>query len=84
MFTHDLFFYHPETIWVLIPLVVIIGGFITKWHNTNVKLDLARAGNGEVTREILDAIRRLEQRVENLERAAMTVDTEREYRALRA
>jgi len=84
MFTHDLFFYHPETVWVLIPLVVIVGGFITKWHSTNVKLDLARTGNGEVMQEVLDAVRRLEQRVENLERAAMTVETERKYHALRA
>ena len=82
MFTHDLFFYHPNTIWVLVPLVVIIGGFITKWHNTNVKLDLARAGNGEVMQDVLDGLRRLEQRVENLERAAMTAETERKYYAL--
>ena len=82
MWLHDIFYYHPETVWVVIPLVAIIGGFITKWHNTNVKLDLARAGNGEITQEMLDAIRRLEQRVENLERAAMTVETERRYRAL--
>lgn len=79
MFLHDIFYYHPETVWVLIPLVAIIGGFITKWHNTNVKLDLARAGNGEVTQEILDALRRLESRVANLERAAMTAETERKY-----
>jgi hypothetical protein len=79
MFLHDIFYYHPETVWVLIPLVAIIGGFITKWHNANVKLDLARAGNGEVTQEILDALRRLENRVTNLERAAMTAETERKY-----
>ncbi|HEX4504271.1 MAG TPA: hypothetical protein VH722_00965 [Alphaproteobacteria bacterium] len=82
MFAHDLFFYHPETIWVLIPLVVIIGGFITKWHSTNVKLDLARTGNGEVMQDVLDCLRRLEHRVENLERAAMTAETERKYYAL--
>jgi hypothetical protein len=32
MFLHDIFYYHPETVWVLIPLVAIIGGYITKWH----------------------------------------------------
>ena len=82
MLTHDLFFYHPETVWVLVPLVVIIGAFITKWHSTNVKLDLARTGSGEVMQEVLDTLRRLEQRVENLERAAMTAETERKYYAL--
>lgn len=80
----SLFFYHPQMIWALIPLVAIIGAFITKWHNTNAKLDLARAGNGEAMQEVLDTVRRLEQRVENLERAAMTAETERQYRALRA
>jgi hypothetical protein len=76
---HDIFYYHPETVWVLIPLVAIIGGFITKWHSTNAKLDMARAGNGEAMEEVLAGIRRLEQRVANLERAAMTAETERKY-----
>ena len=79
---HDLLFYHPQTIWVLVPLTVIVGAFITKWHSTNVKLDMAHAGNGELMQEVLDSLRRLEQRVENLERAAMNVETERRYRAL--
>jgi len=79
---HDLFFYHPQTVWVLVPLTVIVGAFITKWHSTNVKLDLARTGSGEVMQEVLDTLRRLEQRVENLERAAMTAETERKYYAL--
>jgi hypothetical protein len=79
---HDIFYYHPESLWVLVPLVAIIGGFITKWHSTNVKLDMARAGNGEVMQDVLDAVRRLEQRVSNLERAAMTAETERKYHAL--
>jgi hypothetical protein len=82
MWLHDIFYYHPETVWVLIPLVAIIGGFITRWHATNVKLDIARAGNVEIMQDVLDVIRRLEQRVGNLERAAMTVKTERKYRAL--
>jgi hypothetical protein len=79
---HDLFFYHPQTVWVLVPLAVILGAFITKWHSTNVKLDMARAGDGEVMQEVLDTLRRLEQRVENLERAAMSAETERKYYAL--
>jgi len=76
---HDIFYYHPETVWVLIPLVAIIGGFITRWHSTNVKLDMARAGNGEALQEVLTALHRLEQRVANLERATMTAETERKY-----
>ena len=84
MWLHDIFYYHPESLWVLVPLVAIIGGFITQWHNSNVKLDMARAGNGEMMQEVLDSVRRLEQRVENLERAAMTAETERKYHALRA
>ena len=76
---HDLFLVHPDTIWVLIPLVAIIGGFITKWHRTNAEIDLARAGDGKVTEELRDAVLRLEARVSNLERAVMTADTERKY-----
>jgi hypothetical protein len=79
MLLHDIFFYHPQMLWILIPLVAIVGSFITKWHNTNVKLDLARAGNGVVNQEILDALQRLETRVSNLERAAVTAETERRY-----
>jgi hypothetical protein len=79
MWMHDIFYYHPETVWVLIPLVAIVGGFITRWHSTNVKLDMARAGNGEAMQEVLDALRRLENRVGNLERAAMSAETERKY-----
>lgn len=76
---HDIFFYHPETVWVLVPLLVIVGGFITKWHNTNVQHDLARSGNTEVMIELRDAVQRLELRVANLERAAMSAETERRY-----
>ncbi len=76
---HDLFLVHPDTIWVLIPLVAIIGGFITKWHRTNAQIDMARAGDGQVMEELRDAVHRLEARVSNLERAVTTADTERKY-----
>lgn len=79
MFLHDIFYYHPETVWVLIPLVAIICGFLTRWHRTNLESDRARVGNGEVIQEIRDAILRLESRVSNLERAAVTAETERKY-----
>lgn len=79
MWLHDIFYYHPETVWVLIPLVAIIGGVITKWHRTNAEIEATRAGSSAVNQEILDALRRLETRVSNLERAAVTADTERKY-----
>ena len=82
MWLHDIFYYHPETVWVLVPLVAIIGGFITRWHRTNAQIDMARAGDGEVIQEILDTLRRLESRVSNLERAAVTAETERKYASL--
>jgi hypothetical protein len=79
MLLHDIFFYHPQMLWILIPLVAIIGGFITKWHNTNVKLDLARAGSADAMQELRDVVLRLEQRVANLERAVMTAEEQRKY-----
>ena len=71
--------FNSATIWVLIPLVAIIGGFITKWHRTNAEIDMARAGDGKVMEELRDAVHRLEGRVSNLERAVTTADTERKY-----
>jgi hypothetical protein len=68
-----------EVVWVVIPLVAIIGAFITKWHNTNARVDLARAGNTEAMQEMLDAMHRMEQRVSNLERAVMTAEEQRKY-----
>ena len=65
-----------EVVW-LVPLVAIIGGFITKWHNTNAKLELARAGNTDAMQELRDVVLRLETRVSNLERAVMTAETDR-------
>jgi hypothetical protein len=79
MALHDLLYYHPGTVWILVPLVAIIGSYLTRWHKTNAQIDLARAGNGEVIQEIRDAILRLESRVANLERAAVTAETERKY-----
>jgi hypothetical protein len=68
-----------EMVWVVIPLVAIIGAFITKWHNTNARVELARAGNTEAMQELRDAVQRLENRVSNLERAVMTAETDRKY-----
>jgi len=67
-----------EVVW-LVPLVAIIGGFITKWHNTNAKVALAQAGNTEAMQELRDVVLRLESRVSNLERAVMTAETDRKY-----
>jgi hypothetical protein len=79
MWLHDIFYYHPETVWVLVPLVFIVCRFVIRWQRTNAEIDIARAGNGAVIQEIRDAILRLESRVSNLERAAVTAETERKY-----
>jgi hypothetical protein len=68
-----------EVVWVVIPLVAIIGAFITKWHNTNARVALANAGNTEAMQELRDVVLRLEQRVANLERAVMTAEEQRKY-----
>jgi hypothetical protein len=75
----ELLIIHPDVVWVLIPLVAIIGGFITRWQRENVRLELARAGSTETMQEIRDSIMRLEARVSNLERAVTTADAERKY-----
>ncbi len=83
MWLHDIFYYHPETVWVLVPLVFIIGRFVEFGCTGPMQRSiLARAGNGEVIQEIRDAILRLESRVSNLERAAVTAETERKYASL--
>jgi hypothetical protein len=71
--------FNPATIWVLIPLAVIICGFIVKWHRTNAEIDMRRSGDDKIAQELRDAILRLEARVVNLERAVMTAETERKY-----
>jgi hypothetical protein len=68
-----------EMVWVVIPLVAIIGGFITKWHRTNVEFDLRNRGDDKVMEELRDAVHRLEARVANLERAVTTAETDRKY-----
>jgi heme/copper-type cytochrome/quinol oxidase subunit 2 len=68
-----------EVVWVVIPLVAIIGSFISKWHTTNAKVALAQAGNTEAMQELRDVVLRLESRVSNLERAVMTAETDRKY-----
>jgi hypothetical protein len=73
---------NAATIWVLIPLAVIIGGYITRWHRTNAEINLARAGDGKAMEELRDAVLRLESRVTNLERAVTTADTDRKYASL--
>ena len=73
---------NAATIWVLIPLAVIICSFITKWHRTNAQIDIARAGDGKAMEELRDAVLRLESRVTNLERAVTTAETDRKYASL--
>ena len=71
--------FNAVTIWVLIPLVAIIGSFITKWVKISAENDLKLKGGQAANAELADAIRRLEQRVANLERAVTTAEAERKF-----
>jgi hypothetical protein len=71
-----------EFVWVVIPLVAIIGGLITKWHRTNVEFDLRNRGDSKAMEELRDAVLRLESRVANLERAVTTAEADRKYASL--
>jgi hypothetical protein len=71
--------FSPATIWVLIPLVAIIGGFITKWMRINAENDRRMSGDEKMHVELAEAVRRLEDRVSNLERAVTNAETERKY-----
>lgn len=75
----DLFIVHPETIWVLIPLVALIGSFFIKAQRLRAEIAGRTVADEAVMREIRDSIQRLEARVANLERAVMTAETERKY-----
>ncbi len=68
-----------EFIWVVIPLTAILGAFITKWHNTNAKIEMSRGVDSGLAQELRDSIQRLESRVGNLERALMTAEENRKY-----
>ncbi len=75
----DLFLVRPELFWALIPLVAIIGGIITKSQRIRAEMSRMRATDDAVAQELRDAVRRLESRVANLERAVMTAESERKY-----
>lgn len=73
------FLLNPATVWILIPLVAIIGGFITKWLKINTEAARGLAGDEKLYGELAEAVRRLEGRVSNLERAVTTAETERKF-----
>jgi len=50
--------FNAATIWVLIPLVAIIGSFITKWVRINAEADRRTSDKG--FDELVDIVRRLE------------------------
>ncbi len=75
----EIFLVHPESIWVVIPVVAIIGGFIVKMQRIKAETYRFSAGNDQVLQEMRDSILRLESRVTNLERAVTTVEAERKY-----
>lgn len=69
----------PGTLGLLIPLVALIGYFITKWMRINAENDRRMNGDAKIYSELADAVRRLEDRVANLERAVTTAETERKF-----
>ncbi len=69
--------FNSATIWILIPLVAIIGSFITKWVRISAESD-RRAGDKSFD-ELADIVRRLDQRVSNLERAVMDAEEKRKF-----
>jgi hypothetical protein len=73
------YLFNPATIWIWIPVIAIVGAFITKWHNTNAKIELTKGIDADLAKELRDAIARLEQRVSNLERALMTAEENKKY-----
>lgn len=66
-------------IWGLVVLVIVICSFITKWVKINAENDLKLKGSQNANAELAEAIRRLEQRVANLERAVTTAESERKF-----
>jgi hypothetical protein len=70
--------FNSVTIWILIPLAAIIGSFITKWYQLYVEAGRSHVDD-KLVGELRDSIRRLEDRVSNLERAVTTAETERKY-----
>ena len=68
-----------DVVWVVIPLAWIVSRCINKWQRNTVDLELARGGNTEAMKQMLDAMQRMEQRVSNLERAVMSAEEQRKY-----
>jgi hypothetical protein len=73
------YLFNPATIWIWIPVIAILGAFITKWHNTNAKIEMSKGIATDLAQELRDSIQRLEHRVGNLERALMTAEENRKY-----
>ena len=68
-----------SVMWALVVLTIVIGSFITKWVKINAENDLKMKGGQAANAELAEAIRRLEQRVANLERAVTTAESERKF-----
>jgi hypothetical protein len=73
------YLFNPATIWVLIPLAAIIGSFILKSQRIRAQMAERGAGDDRVAADLRESIRRLEDRVANLERAVTTAETERKF-----
>ncbi|HLG87889.1 MAG TPA: hypothetical protein VKZ79_11925 [Alphaproteobacteria bacterium] len=68
-----------SVIWGLVVLVIVICSFITQWVKINAENDRKMKGGQAANAELEDSIRRLEQRVANLERAVTTAESERKF-----
>ncbi len=73
------YLFNPATIWIWIPIVAIIGGFIIKAQRIKAEAAMFGAGNDKALQELRDSVQRLEARVANLERAVTTAEAERKY-----
>lgn len=57
-------------IWVLIPLVVIIGGFILEYQKTKMKMMTKSRQNEQEVDDVRKLVEALKKRIENLEAIA--------------
>ncbi len=73
------YLFNPATIWIWVPVIALVGAFITKWHNTNAKVAMQNGVDADLAKELRDSLQRLEHRVSNLERALMTAEENRKY-----
>ena len=62
--------------WAIIPLVAIIGGFITKYREQELKHEEKRMASAKEIHELRKIIQNHKSRIENLEAKASSTKTE--------